>query len=383
MNRTILPTLFLAAVSVLQADTIRLISGETIEGTIKRETSESVTIEVPFSAAILDLRVIPKSEIEAMDRQTKDERAYLSLGALGNPATALDASAYLNIQHRFEAFIRDYPNSHRVVDAKERLAAINAEAGRITSGEVKFNGAWISATEYSAEKYQNEASLLESEIARLATNWNPGEALNLFAELKKVYPHSIAYGDAVKTARKAATALERRLAFEIGNLPIKLEERAKTVERSAFSDQARVKQAMDQQDARLKQAAEQSKSTGNKFFGISSIDEVGLKQMQTDVTDLQKELSKPEYLKLESDALAAKAEVETIITADAEKARTALDSLAVRWPQFEALPRLKAKVEAKEAALAATPEPIPAASDASANPAVSPPPSEQSKGLGL
>jgi hypothetical protein len=217
----------------------------------------------------------------------------------------------------------------------------------------------------------------------LAAGGNPGEALNLFAELKKTYPQSLAYGDAVPTARKAVIDLERRLAFEIGNLPIKLAERAKTVERTALADQARVKQAMDQQDDRLKQAAEQAKSTGNKFFRISSIDEVGLKQMQKDVADLQKELLKPEYSKLESDASAARIEVQTIVTADVKDTRTALDSLAVRWPQFEGLARLKSKVEAKEAAPDATPEPSPAATDAIGNPAVSSPPSEQSKSLGL
>ncbi len=368
MNRTILSAILFATVSALQADTIRLKSGETIEGTIKRETADSVTIEVPFSATIMDSRIIPKAEIEAMVRQTKDERTFLTLDTLEVPNTALDASALRNIQSQFEAFIRDYPNSHLLADAKERLAAINAEAARIDAGEVKFNGAWIPAKEYSAEKYQIEASLLTAKIQSLAADGDPGEALNLFAELKKTYPQSIGYGEAVAVARKAATDLERRLAFEIGNLPIKLAERAKTVERSAASDQARVKQALEQQDARLKQAAEQAKSTDRKFFKISSIDEFGLKQMQKDVVSLQKELAKPEYSKLETTATAAKIEVKTILSADAEEARTALDSLTALWPQFEALPRLKAKVEAKEAEMKASQDPTPSASDSSGIP---------------
>lgn len=357
MIRTLLlGTLFWTALP-LAADTIKLKSGETLEGTIISETRTSVTIEVPFSATIMDSRTIAKSEIEAMSRLTKDEVAYAALASLENPRTALDASAYQDIKNQFTNFIKEFPNSIRLVDARERIAAIEEREARLAKGEVKFNGQWIPAKDYLAEKYQIEASVLESEMKRQLEARNPGGTLNIFEDLKKSYPNSIAYAESISTARKAVSDMDSRLLFELNNLPIKLDARAKTIERASLTDQPRVRQAMENEDARLKQIAEQATKSGRKFFPISSIDENGLKLMQKATDTVKTELARPELAKLESNVALARRTIDNIAAESVESARSSFDQLATAWPQFEALPRLKAKVEALEAKAASAAAP--------------------------
>jgi hypothetical protein len=371
---TLLP-LFLLTASSLWADSIKLKSGETIEGTVTSETRDAVTIEVPFSATIMDTRVISKADIETMDRQTKDQRAFIELTKLENLRTALNASGFENIRLQIETFIQTFPNSAHLADARALLAKIEEREARFAKGEVKVNGEWLSAEEYAAEKYQIEAAVIADEMQRATAEGNPVGAMNLFDELKKSFPHSTAFAGAVETAKTALADLERRLAFEMGNLQTKLAERARTIELTAQADRERVRIAMEAEDARLKRIAEQAAAAGRKFFPISSIDANGLKLMQNAVAEAKRDLAKPDYAALTAKVAAANETIRAVAESNVDAARAALANLESQWAQFEALPRLKAKLAAMEARLTAPQEPTatPAAAPNPANTPTTPP----------
>lgn len=376
------------------ADTIKLKSGEVIEGTVKSETNNSITVEVQFSPTIIDTRIIAKSDVEAINRLSKDAAAFYTLDAIEMPATIMDASVYNTVKARYAEFLRDYPDSDRAVDVRERLSEIEANEERLSQGEVKFDGSWLSASDYLAEKYQIDAAVLEAEMKRMVEVGNPGGALNLYEDLKKSYPHSIAFADAQPTARKAVSDLERRLEFELNNLPIKLEARALTVERTALADRERVRRALENEDARLKSIAADAKSAGRKFFEISSIDKAGLEQMRKSVDDVKRDLSRPELAQLEAKARTARAAIRQASEGEAATARAALDNLAASWSQYEGLARLKAKVAELETRLTAEPPSqaaeekspgAPSDSSPTATPAATPAPEkpDASGGIGL
>jgi hypothetical protein len=357
MIRCTLLSLFLLTASSLCADRIKLKSGETIEGTVTSETRDSVAIEVPFSATIMDTRVISKADIETMNRQTKDQRAFIELTKLENPRTALNASGFEKIRLQIETFIQTFPNSAHLADARALLAKIEEREARLAKGEVKVNGEWLSAEEYAAEKYQIEAAVIADEMQRATAEGNPVGAMNLFDELKKSFPHSTAFAGAVETAKTALADLERRLAFEMGNLQTKLAERARTIELTAQADRERVRIAMEAEDARLKRIAEQAAAAGRKFFPISSIDANGLKLMQNAVAEAKRDLAKPDYVALTAKVAAANETIRAVAESNVDAARAALANLESQWAQFEALPRLKAKLAAMEARLTAPQEP--------------------------
>lgn len=387
MNRHTVLSLLLLTTSSLTADTIKLKSGETIEGTVTSETRDSVTIDVPFSATIMDSRVISKADIEAMDRQTKDQRAFLELTKLENPKTALDASGFEKIRLQIETFIQTFPNSAHLADARSLLAKIEEREERLAKGQVKVNGEWLSAEEYAAEKYQITAAAIADEMKRFTAEGNPVGALNLFEDMKKSYPHSIAFADAVATAKIALADLERRLAFEMGNVQTKLAERARSIELTAQADRERVRLAMEAEDARLKRIAEQAAAAGRKFFPISSIDANGLKSMQAAAVEFKRDLARPEYAALASQVSAAQNTIKAVADSNVDAARAALTNLESQWSQFEALPRLKAKVAAMEAKLTATPPPAatpdaaPKPTSTPTTPAPAPSPSKDTIGL--
>lgn len=361
-KRHLLPLLFSLCVASAQADVVRLTSGETLEGTIVDETEDSVTIEVPFSETIVDTRIIAKSDIAAMDRVEPDEVTWKTLASAEIPATALDTTPYEELRRSLETFVREHPESPRIEDAKEMIESLRADELRFGRGEVRFNGEWLSATRYAEEKYQIGASMLANEMRRLADAGDSGGALNKFEELKKKYPQSIALGEAISTARRAVGDLERRLDFELANLPIKLEARARTLERASITDKPRIERAMEEEEARFKQIADRAKTDGNRFFMISSIDKSGLEQMRKSVDDVKRDIARPDLTALEARAERAKRTIEQVASGTADEARAAYDALAAEWAQFEGLPRLKARVEEKEAAAAAaaaTPEPTP------------------------
>lgn len=383
MIRISLISLFFATVSTTFADSITLKSGETIEGTITSETRDSLTMDVPFSPTIMDTRVISKSDIESMDRQTKDQKAFAEILKLQRPDTALDASEFEKMRQQVQSFIDSFPNSPHLSDARKLLAQIQEREARLAKGDVKVKGEWIPSEEYVAEKYQIEATVLADEMQRLTADGNPGAALNLFTEMKKSFPHSIAFSDAVSTAKTAVADLERRLAFELGNLPIKLEERIRTIERTAQVDRDRVRQAMEAENARLALIAEQAKAAGRPFFSISSIDEKGLKLMQTAVNEFKKDLAKPEYATLAANAATARNTIKAIAESDLAAAQAALTQLQTKWSQFEALPRLKTKVAALEAKLTAPSAPPSTPDAAPSAPATPAPAAPANNKIGL
>jgi hypothetical protein len=368
--------LLVGIASLAHADTLKLKTGEVIEG--------NVTIEVQFSPTIVETQVIPRENIEALDRQSPDEAAYAKLEGIKVPETILNTSALDTARKPLQEFIRKFSYSHRVVDAKERLAAMDAEMARIEAGEIKLEGRWVSQEEYAAEKYQIEAAILAAELQQQLAARNPGGVLNAFGDLRAKYPNSVAYVNALAAVRQSLTEMEGRLEFELRNLPVKLEARRKTIERTSQADRARVEKALADEDARLKATADAAKSGTRKFFAISSIDEAGLKQMQAAAKEIRASLAKVDDAALQAGIRAVAAAQSNLEAGNIDAAEAAIADLKAKWSQYEGLSRLEAAVTAAQKSATATPTPEASPQQAATPPAAaSPSPSPAKKGLDL
>jgi hypothetical protein len=62
------------------------------------------------------------------------------------PGNIVDEAPLNGMIRRYQAIIRQHPITKRFIDP--RIAQINGAVNRIRSGEVLFNGAWISKSEY-------------------------------------------------------------------------------------------------------------------------------------------------------------------------------------------------------------------------------------------
>lgn len=148
--------LLLAAAAACRADSVTLVTGEKISGTIKEQTDSEVTIEVPVSASITDERVIRKEDIAKIDQAKPDQIAYESLRLL-EPSTQLSYApeTYGQILQSLRAFETNYPNSSYLAEIKQKEAVFQAEKQKVDSGQIKYLGQWLTKDEAVSPAHSN------------------------------------------------------------------------------------------------------------------------------------------------------------------------------------------------------------------------------------
>jgi hypothetical protein len=103
------------------ADTITLKSGENLEGKITKETDKDITVEVKISAGITDERVVPRSDIVNVEKASPDVLAYRAIAGYHLGVDSLALAQYDAPIEALRAFVRQYPNSTRLISVKTVL----------------------------------------------------------------------------------------------------------------------------------------------------------------------------------------------------------------------------------------------------------------------
>ncbi len=139
------------------ADTVRLKTGETFEGTILSETDTKVSIEVEYAAGtILSTETFNKGEIDEIIRSTPEqlaqramERAYANTQKYKlDSAHNYTLNYYQLVSDRvLRRFLADYPDSPYTNAVQAKLKEWIAEQGKVASGLRKYHGVWIRAEE--------------------------------------------------------------------------------------------------------------------------------------------------------------------------------------------------------------------------------------------
>jgi hypothetical protein len=156
-----------------RADTVHLKTGETLEGSILRETDTNITVEVELAGGtILSTAIISRDQIAEVVRSTPEqlaqramERAYANTRKYQlDPMTSYAPDYYrLVIDGVLLRFLADYPNSPHTNAVEARLHEWVIEQGTVASGKAKYNGIWMRA---------EEVARLRTE-ARAHSNTNP------------------------------------------------------------------------------------------------------------------------------------------------------------------------------------------------------------------
>lgn len=342
----LITSLLLLPIVAAQADVIRLKSGETLEGKVTRTTSDEVTIEVQFSPTITDERVIARTAIEALGIISEDEEAFQKIRDADTPPTVLSPKACdAVIKDVLQPFLEQYPSSDRADTVRLRIRSIRADIERLKSGDVKVSGIWYDKSSFSVEKYQIEAATALDAMMRHAGEGNVVPALNSFALLQTSYPNSMACIEAVPLALKTLSKLLLQLNIAINELPeIKLQRQA-AIDRTPPEQRQAVKQAIAAEDARADAAAKLAAANKQPFFPILPYDEKGLKAMQSTATALEKKLTAIDPGSLAEDTRLARQAHKELDEREYTGAEVTLAELAKAWPAYEALPRLKKRLD--------------------------------------
>jgi len=139
------------------ADTVRLKTGETFEGTILSESDAKVSVEVEYAAGtILSTETFNKDEIVEIVRSTPEQLAQRAMEhAYANTQKYKLDSAHnytlnyyqLVINRVLRHFLADYPDSPYTNAVQAKLKEWIAEQDMVTSGLHKYHGVWIRAEE--------------------------------------------------------------------------------------------------------------------------------------------------------------------------------------------------------------------------------------------
>ena len=109
--RTIIAAVLLLAFSSLSlADSVKLKSGEVLEGDVVSETDTEVVIDVQVTESIKDRKTILREEIESVSVTQPDEVAFEKIKGLKLGENSESADYYKRIiSAKLDSFLRDYP----------------------------------------------------------------------------------------------------------------------------------------------------------------------------------------------------------------------------------------------------------------------------------
>jgi DNA uptake lipoprotein len=336
------------------ADTVKLKSGEVVEGTILEATAKEIVIEVQFSASIKDVQRIPRSDVEGIDRATRDEAEFAEIQKTAKiPDTASDPAAHRAlINEKLKPFLSRFSYSTRAADVKKMIAQVEEEIARLERGDVKIAGVWYDHEAFEKEKYQIEA---DEQLEKMKQAMAAGDfvtAANLFETLQRQYPNSAAFGESAPLAEEVVRKLQQQLNFAIANLPQTLTERRQTIERAPAGQRAAIEQAMQAEEQQLAAVADAAQRAGRRFFKIVPFDEKGLKVMETNLRALQQQIGQLNTSALAGQAALARRASRELSEGQLEAAAASVTALREQWPQYEGLARLDQRLKEAEAAAA-------------------------------
>jgi hypothetical protein len=351
-----LPILLALPLAGAFADTIKLKSGETIQGKILKSDSTSITMEVQFSPTITDQRQIARTDIAGIAFDAPDEMAYAKIRDVAAPATALTSAPYKELlDSKLTPFLKKFGYSQRAADVKAKVAEFQADIARLDNGEVKVAGSWYDKTAAAAEKYQLQAAAaLDAMQADIAAANFPG-AMNNFGKLQR-FQNSAAYAEAIEPARKALARLQQQLDFALANLNATRAQRQTVIDRTPAEQRADIQRAFDAEQARATALAAAAQKNGDRFFTIFPFDEQGLKSMQQAAQQLAAQLKTVNTDKLTSGAKLVQMASSELASNELDAAATTLAQLRTTWPEYEGLNRLEQWLKAEQAARKSTPD---------------------------
>ena len=187
---------------------IELKDGSKVEGKIISAGADTVTIEVETSPTIREEKSYPRAEVAKVQRATQDDVAFEGIAAISVPATADDPAVYDVPLERVRSFMKSYAYSKHMPQARKLAASLESERTRVSAGEVKVDGQWISGAATGPDKSELGGRI---QLSKMKFASDPASVLMAFESLEKNHTTSSAYPEAVKMAREAIGKLRTDL----------------------------------------------------------------------------------------------------------------------------------------------------------------------------
>ena len=155
-------SLVLTAASV--ADTVRLLSGESIFCRVVADTTTSLSVEVPNAARTTwQTRAIPRTQIKTITFDSADFDALQQYQPTVN--SALPVEDYDAGIKALADFLNAHPDSGYAAEVRQWMTRLTEEKAHIANGEVKFHKLWMTPEEKERQQVVAEASGVVQDLA--------------------------------------------------------------------------------------------------------------------------------------------------------------------------------------------------------------------------
>lgn len=267
-----------------RADVIFLKNGEKIEGRILSENDERYVIEIKFTGTIRDEKIIPRAEVERIERESEDEKAFLKIADLVPAPELLSEEGYEERIALLEGFIKDHPASPKAGKAKEMAEALGEELAVIAAGGIKFGEELITADAYEANAYEYDVRIAENSIRDASTRGDMLGALRLFDEYETRFGQPEGRDGVAALMLQVLGAYSARIAESLASLDSRLKVRESGLARMAPDDRARTERALKEQMEEITERYKEEKSSGVKWLTAHAFHKESLDEAQREVT---------------------------------------------------------------------------------------------------
>lgn len=359
VKKHLLPGLLCLPLAVYGTEAIELQDGTKIEGRILSVTPESVVMDVQTSPTIREQKSYPRSGVAKIRRASQDDIAFEEVAATVIPPTADNPSVYdALLEQRVRPFMKNYPYSKHMPEARKLAAALEAERDRVAAGETKVDGEWMAADASPADRVELGGRV---QLAKMKAADDPIAGLMAFEVLEKNGSTSSSYPESVTLALE----LVENLRPNINRARTELERRTREQEqgRQLASEDRRLlmEQGIAQEKAAIQSRLERAKQAGSKWMPVLP-DAQTLDALSKLADSEQTRLAKIDVETLSAAVAAAKDAQTKLEAGDLDGAKAGLDEAQKLWSQHVLLASLKeslkkAESEAAQSAAAANSKP--------------------------
>jgi hypothetical protein len=348
----------LIAVSQLHADTVTLVSGEKVTGSIKDETATEIVIDVPVSASITDERVIQKKDIAKVEKEQPDEIAYRQLIAVQpNPESSLNAQTYEQILTSLNAFQTQFPNSTYLPEIKKLAGVFQEEKSRVDKGEVKYQGRWLTREEAATRQIQIVGEQYYAAMQQQAAAGDLIGAMQTFDVIDKSYGTTRVYPPAVTLAEEVLAQFQQNLTVRMEAVKADQAQLKNTIAFAAEPEKSNIIAAAKAEQDRDTAVLAEAVRNGAKWVPLIPRSQVSIDTLQKTVASEAGRLAAIAVGPMNASVEKTDAARAAIQAGDLKTAHALLADATTLWAKNEAAQYWENELKAK----AATPTPTPIA----------------------
>lgn len=260
-------TLFAAS---SRADTVKLKSGETLEGRITQEGSDYIRLEIAVSATIKDTKVIARGDIAEIVKAAADDVALSELRKKLPVPSLTKASIYRKlIDSGPKKFLEEFPASPHRAEVEKLLADLSAEFDKVERGHIKLEGEWISPLRRKQFKALTDSRIQRILMKRSLAQGNFLGTLRSFEILEEQYWGSPAYATAIPDVKKLLPVFGQRLTRALRDVEYRNKKWEEDKALLGDLQREQVEKARAREIDNFNRAVEREKTAGIKWMSIS------------------------------------------------------------------------------------------------------------------